>query len=80
MFKHEDREALQILIDNGTITEENMKTPHVTLDATSTTISFWAVISYIDGLLSHHPILYMITISFTAFIDVYSVLEIVSPV
>ena len=38
MFKGEDREALQMLIDNGTITKENMKTPCDALDAISATI------------------------------------------
>ena len=46
MFKGKDREALQMLIDNDIITVENMKTPHATLDAISTTIKakehFWA--------------------------------------
>ena len=38
MFEGKDREALQTFIDYGTITEENMKTPHATLDAISMTI------------------------------------------
>ena len=46
MFKGEDREAPQTLIDNGTITEENMKTPCDALDPIGTTIKaeehFWA--------------------------------------
>ena len=54
MFEGEDREALQTLTDNGTITEENMKTPHNTLDAINTTIKakehFWA---HMDELLSN---------------------------
>ena len=41
-----DRKAVQTLIDNGTITQENMKTPHTALDAISMTIKseehFWA--------------------------------------
>ena len=45
MFEGEDREALQTLTDNGTITEENIKTPCATLDSISTTIKaqehFW---------------------------------------
>ena len=46
MFKGKDREALQTLIDNSTITEENMKTPHAALDAIRMSIKakehFWA--------------------------------------
>ena len=38
MFEGEDRQALQILIDNHTITPEDMKKPRATLDATGTTI------------------------------------------
>ena len=52
MFEGEYREALQILIDNGTIIKENKKTPCDTLDAISMTIKaeehFWA---HRDGLL-----------------------------
>ena len=54
MFKVKDREALQTLIDNVTITEESVKTPHAALDATRTTIKseehFWA---HKDELLSN---------------------------
>ena len=46
MFEDDDRQALQSLIDNSTITEESMKTPWWALDATGTTIKsekhFWA--------------------------------------
>ena len=46
MFEGKDRKAVQTIIDNGTITEENMKTFHATLDAISMTIKskehFWA--------------------------------------
>ena len=46
MFKGDDRQAPQTLIDNSTILEDNMKTPHTTLDAIGTTIKseehFWA--------------------------------------
>ena len=46
MFEGEDRQTLQALIDNSTITSEDMKTPRATLDATVTTIKseeyFWA--------------------------------------
>ena len=46
MFEGKDREALQTLIDSGTITEENMKTPCAALDAIGITIKakehFWA--------------------------------------
>ena len=46
MFEGNDRQALQSLIDNGTIMQENMKTAWHTLDATGTTIKskehFWA--------------------------------------
>ena len=38
MFEGDDRQALQTLIDNGTVMEENMKTPHATLDAIGMTI------------------------------------------
>ena len=45
MFKSEDRETLQSLINNGTITPENQKMPQEALDAISTTIKanehFW---------------------------------------
>ena len=54
MFEGKDREALQMLIDNGIITEDNMKTPHDALDAIGTTIKaeehFWA---HMDELLSN---------------------------
>ena len=54
MFEAEDREAHQILIDNGTITEENMKTPCDALDTISMTIKakehFW---EHRDELLSY---------------------------
>ena len=38
MFEVEDRQALQTLIDNSTITSEDMKTPRAALDAIATTI------------------------------------------
>ena len=45
MFKGDDRQTLQSLIDNGTITEESMKTPQLALDAIGTTVKskehFW---------------------------------------
>ena len=54
MLKGDDREALQTLIDNGTIMEESMKTPHATLDVIRTTIKsdeyLWA---HRDELLSN---------------------------
>ena len=47
MFEGDDRQALQSPIDNGTITEESMKTSQHTLDAIGTTIKsqehFWAL-------------------------------------
>ena len=53
MFKGNGRQALQTLIDNGTIMEESMKTPSATLDGIRTTIKsedhFWA---HRDDLLS----------------------------
>ena len=53
MFKGDDRQALQILIDNGTTIEESMKTPCAALDAIGTTIKsdehFW---THQDELLS----------------------------
>ena len=46
MFEGEDRQALQTLIDNGTMTPEHMNTPKATLDAIVTAIKseehFWA--------------------------------------
>ena len=46
MFKGEDRQALQTLTDDGTMTPEDMKTPKAALDAIATTIKleehFWA--------------------------------------
>ena len=46
MFEGKDRQALQTLIDNGTITSEHMRTPRAALDAIATTIKseehFWA--------------------------------------
>ena len=46
MFEGEDRQALQTLIDNGTVMPEDMKKPRTTLDAIMTTIKskehFWA--------------------------------------
>ena len=54
MFKGDNRQALQSLIDNGTITEESMKTSQHALDAIETTIKskehFWA---FLDELLSN---------------------------
>ena len=45
MFEGEDRQALQTLIDNGTVTPKHMKTPKAILDAVATTIKseehFW---------------------------------------
>ena len=38
IFEDEDRQALQTLIDNSTITSEDMKTPKAALDAIVTTI------------------------------------------
>ena len=38
MFEDEDRQAFQILIDNNTITSEDMKTSKAALDAIVTTI------------------------------------------
>ena len=53
MFEGKDSEALQTLIDSGTITEENMKTPCATLNTITTSIKaeeyFWA---HKDDLLS----------------------------
>ena len=46
MFEGEDRQVLQTLIDNNTITSEDMKTPEATIDAIATTTKseehFWA--------------------------------------
>ena len=54
MFEGDDRQALQSLIDSGTITEESMKTPQHAIDAVWTTIKseehFWA---FCDELLSN---------------------------
>ena len=54
MFGGKDREALQTFKDNGTITEENMKSPHATLDAIGMIIKaeehFWV---HRDELLSN---------------------------
>ena len=45
MFEGEDRQTLQSLINNGTITPENQRTPQLALDVISTTIKskehFW---------------------------------------
>ena len=53
MFEGEDRQVLQTLIDNGTMTPEHMKTPNAALDVIATTIKseehFWA---YRDELMS----------------------------
>ena len=54
MFEGEGRQALQTLIDNSTITSEDMKTPKAALDAIVTTIkleeNFW---TYRDELISN---------------------------
>ena len=40
MFEGDDRQAVQSLIEKGTMTEESMKTPQHSLDAIGTTIKY----------------------------------------